>query len=105
MSTEPYTVKTLLKHEHMTILHVHLAPGHATPKHSHAHDYIVRPHQDTTLTKTTYKDGAVVGTETVEHKAGVPYPVAKSEDGTEFTITNSGTAAMLCDKSLIHPKA
>ena len=105
MSAEPYTVKTLLKHDHMTILYVHLAPGHATPKHSHKHDYIVRPHQDTTLTKTTYKDGAVVGTETVEHKAGVPYPVAKSEDGTEFTITNAGNAAMLCDKSLIHPKA
>jgi hypothetical protein len=104
MMPEPYTVKTLLKHPSAIVNQVHLEPGHETPRHSHPHDYIVHPRQDTTLVKTTYKGNAVISTETVTHTAGTPYVVSKSEDGTEFTIKNTGSAAMMCDKTLLPPK-
>ncbi len=100
---EPYTVKTLLKHPSAIVSQVYLAPGHETPKHSHAHDYLVHPRQDTTLVKTTYKGDQVVSTETVTHAADQPYVVSKSEDGTEFTLKNTGSAAMMCDKTLLPP--
>jgi hypothetical protein len=99
--SEPYTVKTLIKHPSATVTQVHLAAGHETPRHSHAHDFVVHPRQDTTLVKTTYKGDQVVSTETVTHTAGQPYVVSKSEDGTEFTLKNTGSAAMMCDKTLI----
>ena len=104
MTTEPYTVKVVMKHPHVVISHVYLAPGHATPAHSHKHDYVVHPKADTKLLKTTYKNGAVVREEEVEHKAGEPYFVSKSEDGTEFTIKNLGAAAMMCEKTQLPPK-
>jgi hypothetical protein len=65
----------------------------------------VHPRQDTTLVKTTYKDNQVISTEDVTHTAGVPYVVSKSADGTEFTIKNTGSAAMMCDKTLLPPKS
>ncbi len=105
MPTEPYAVKVVLKHPHVIITDVHLSAGHETPRHAHAHDYVVHPRQDTTLVKTTYRGDAVVKTETVDHKAGAAYFVSKSDDGTEFTIKNVGSAAMMCEKTQLPPKA
>ena len=104
MAAQPYTVKVLLKHPHVVISEIHLAPGETTPRHSHAHDYVVHPKQDAKLVKTTYKAGAVINTETIEHKAGEPYYVAKSDDDTEFSLENIGSAAMMCEKTQLPPK-
>ena len=105
MTIDPYTVKVVMKHPNVVISHVHLESGHATPKHSHRHDYVVHPKQDTKLLKTTYRNGVVVSEEHVEHKAGEPYYVSRSEDGTEFTIKNLGNAAMMCEKTQLPPKS
>ena len=104
MSDQPYTVNVLLKHPHAVVSRVHLAPGHETPKHAHAHDYLVHPRAATTLVKTTYRGDDVIKTETVEHTPDAPYVVGKSEDGTSFTIKNTGSAAMMCEKVLMPPK-
>ena len=104
MTPEAYTVTVLMKHPHAVISRVHLAAGHETPKHAHAHDYVVHPRQDTSLVRTTYKGDEVVKTEPVEHKADEPYVVAKTAAGLTFTIKNVGSAAMMCEKTQLPPK-
>ena len=102
-SNADYKVDVLLKHPSAIVSKIQLAPGAETPLHTHQHDYVVHPQAAATLVKTTYKDGAVVSTETVEHKANEPYFVFKSADGTSFSLKNVGTSAMLCDKTQIPP--
>ena len=104
MADEPYVVNILLKQPQAIVSKVHLAPGHETPRHSHAHDYVVYPRQATTLVKTTYRGDDVVSTETIEHAIDKPYTVGKSADGSSFTIRNIGSAAMTCEKTQMPPK-
>ena len=101
MSEKPYRVDVTLRHEKASVSRVHLAPGHATERHSHAHPYVVIPHAPATLLKTTYKGGEQAAQETIEHKPGEPYFVAASADGISFTLQNIGDGPMLCDKTFI----
>ena len=98
-----YSVNVLLKHPSAIVSKIQLAPGAETPIHAHQHDYVVHPQAATTLVKTTYRDGAVIGTETIEHKPNEPYFVFKSANGTSFSLKNVGASAMLCDKTQIPP--
>ncbi len=104
MTTDPYRVTVTLKHPKVTVSQVHLEPGHETPEHAHEHDYVVHPKAATRLLKTTYKDGQKQSEEEIEHVPGQPYFVAKSVDGTTFSMKNIGNAPMMCEKTFIRDK-
>lgn len=101
MAAEPYKVNVTLKHPKVVVSEVHLAPGHETPVHAHEHGYVVHPRAATKLLKTTYKNGAKVSEEVIDHTPGQPYFVAKSEDGITFSMKNIGTGPMACEKTFI----
>ncbi len=105
MPSEHYRVDVILKHPKASVSQVHLAAGHETPVHAHKHDYVVHPRAAAKLLKTSFKDGAVVATEEISHKPGEPYFVAATEDGVTFSLKNVGDSHMLCDKTLIPPRA
>ncbi len=105
MPSEHYRVDVTLNHPKASVSQVYLSAGHETPVHAHTHDYVVHPRAATKLLKTSYKDGAVIATEEIEHKPGEPYFVAATEDGVTFSLKNIGDGHMLCDKTLIPPRA
>lgn len=104
MPDEPYKVDVQLQHPRATVSQVHLAAGHETPEHTHAHDYVVIPRAVTTVVKTTFKDGQKLSEETIEHQPGQPYVVLANEDGVTFSLKNVGSGPMLCDKAFIKPQ-
>ncbi len=104
MPDKPFRVDVQLEHPRATVSQVHLEAGHETPEHAHEHDYVVHPRAATKLLKTTYKDGKKQSEEEVEHTPGQPYFVAKSVDGTTFTMKNVGTGPMMCEKTFIRDK-
>ena len=104
MPDEPYKVDVQLQHPRATVSQVHLAAGHETPEHTHAHDYVVIPRAATTVVKTTFKGGQKLSEETIEHQPGQPYVVLANEDGVTFSLKNVGNGPMLCDKAFIKPQ-
>lgn len=88
MATKGVDGKTVLKADGHEVQVMTIAPGATIPPHAHLTGYIVYPHTDMHVTRTTHQGVLVVKKETVHAKAMEPYSVSATEPGQQISVTN-----------------
>lgn len=103
MTTEGVEGKTALKADGHHVQVMTLEPGATIPPHAHATGYIVYPHTDMHVIRTTHHAGKAVREDTVHATALAPYAVAATAPGYEITVTNKSDHIIVFGKITHHP--
>jgi hypothetical protein len=97
-SQPPAKISVLLNHPKAVVSHIELQPGGIVPRHAHPTPYVLHPHTDGKVRRTTYQGSTVIKTEDVDYTKDQPFYVDAGAPGTETTIENLSPHPVLSSK-------
>jgi hypothetical protein len=92
------TVTPLFKNHKVVVSRIEVPAGGTIPPHSHTRDYVVLPHVDGRIKKTTISAGNVVKEEDIDLSPSQPYWITAPGPGVQTTSVNTGTGPVIFSK-------